>query len=71
MTSGTPALMAVWNDLRYGLFGPVVVSTTPEVKSVLPITRPRPGKCLAVVATPACFMPRMNAAPWAPLVWGL
>jgi hypothetical protein len=26
---------------------------------------------LAVVATPACFMPRMNAAPWVPVVWGL
>ena len=71
MTNATPALIAAWNDLRYGFFGPVTVSTTPEVKSVLPTTLPRPGKCLAVVATPACFMPRMNAAPWAPLVCGV
>jgi len=70
MTNGTPALMAVRNDLRYELFGPVTVSTTPEVKSVLPTTRPGPGKCLAVVATPACFMPWMNATPWVPVVCG-
>ncbi len=37
---------------------------------MLPATRPRPGKCLAVVATLADAMPSMNAAPCAPLLAG-
>ena len=36
----------------------VTLSTTSAVKSVLPVTRPRPGKCLAAVATPASAIPR-------------
>jgi hypothetical protein len=35
------------------------------------VTRPRPGKCLAVVATPAWRIPRMNAAPCAATVAGV
>ena len=42
----------------------VTVSTTPALKSVFPRTRPSPGKCLAVVASPAAVMPWMNATPW-------
>ena len=48
----------------------VTVSTTPELKSVLPRTRPSPGKCLAVVATPAWAIPRRNATPCAATVPG-
>ena len=70
MTKGTPARIACRNDRRYGSSSVVVVSTTWAVKSVLPVTRPSPGKCLAVVATPADCMPRMNAAPWRPVVTG-
>ncbi len=48
----------------------VTVSTTPAEKSVLFVTRPRPGKCLAVVATPALVIPAMKAAAWLPAVSG-
>ena len=37
---------------------------------MLPRTRPSPGKCLAVVATPAWPMPRRNATPCAAAVPG-
>ena len=43
--------------------GDVVSSVMPcDVVSVLPLTRPRPGKCLTVDATPAAASPWMVAA---------
>ena len=49
----------------------MTVSVTAAVKSVLPTTRPSPGKCLAVVAIPAVFMPPMKAATWLATVDGV
>ena len=40
------------------------------VTSVLPVMRPRPGKCLTVGAIPAARVPRTNAAAYLALVWG-
>src|SRR5215471_9465083 len=57
-------------DRRDGSVGVVTESITPAVKSVFPRTRPRPGKCLAVVATPAEAMPAINAVPCVPLLTG-
>src|SRR5579863_1663811 len=71
MTNGTPATTAARNDPRSGSFGVVTLSTTLAVKSVFPVTRPSPGKCLAAVATPAEAIPVMNAAPCAPLPAGV
>ena len=69
MTIGMPAATASRNGARYASFA-VVTSSTAEVKSVFPVTRPRPGKCFPVVAMPASFMPRMNAMACALTVAG-
>src|ERR1700739_5168886 len=71
MTNGTPATTAARNDPRLGSLGVVTLSTTSAVKSVFPVTRPSPGKCLADVATPAEALPVMNAAPCGPLPAGV
>src|SRR3984957_9413937 len=63
--------MARWKVWRYGSSTVVTVSITLALKSVFPRTRPSPGKCLAVVASPAWAMPRMNATPWLPTTAGV
>ena len=70
MTKGVPAAMPVRKASRYGSSAVVVESMTPAAVSVLPVTRPRPGKCLSVVAMPACAMPLTTAEPWLPTVAG-
>ena len=52
-----PALIPSANGCRSSSPRTVTVSTTPEEKSVLPRTRPSPGKCLTEVITPACVHP--------------
>ena len=47
------------------------MSVTPAVVSVLPRTRPRPGKCLTEVATPADAIPVRKAVPWVATVAGV
>ncbi len=71
MTTGTPATTAARNGARDESFRVVTVSTTPATLSVLPRTRPSPGKRFAVVATPAPVIPRMNAVPWLAAVAGI
>src|SRR5436190_873398 len=71
MTNGTLSLMAFRNGAKYGSPGVVTESTTPAETSVLPTTRPSPGKCLAEVATLAPAMPFRNADPWLETVAGL
>src|ERR1700722_17802405 len=63
--------MARWKVWRYGSSTVVTVSITLALKSVFPRTRPSPGKCLAVVASPPWAMPRMNATPWLPTTAGV
>ena len=53
MTYGAPAPMPARNGRRNGSVLVVTSSTTPPVVSVLPLARPRPGKCLMLVATRA------------------
>jgi hypothetical protein len=57
ITIGTPAPMACRKESRSGSSGVVTESTTLEVTSVFPVTRPNPGKCLATVVTPALSIP--------------
>ena len=57
MTYGTPASITARKESRYGSSAVVTVSTTSEVKSVFPVTRPSPGKCLTTDATPAAAIP--------------
>ena len=49
----------------------VLRSTTPATSSVLPVTRPRPGKCFATVRMPAADMPSTKAAACAATAAGL
>ena len=54
MTKGAAGVRArVANRATCGSPAVVVSSTTVAVVSVLPVTRPRPGKCLTVARTPA------------------
>jgi len=41
----------------------VTVSVTPAEVSVLPVTRPSPGKCFAVMARPEAPMALRNVVP--------
>ena len=70
ITIGTPAAIASRNGARYPSSEVVTSSTTAAVKSVFPVTRPSPGKCLPVVAMPASAIPFMNAIACALTVAG-
>ena len=53
MTRSAPAWMPARNGSRFGSSAVVVESVVPfGVRSVLPVTRPSPGKCLSVALTP-------------------
>src|ERR1700712_5598925 len=58
MTKGAAGVRArVANRATCGSPAVVVSSTTVAVVSVLPVTRPRPGKCLTVAGTPVLDSP--------------
>src|SRR5919202_2130540 len=63
MTIRAPAVIAARNGVMSAEVRVVTVSFTPDEVSVLAVTWPRPGKCLAVVATSAERIPRRNAEP--------
>src|SRR5919199_4468914 len=63
MTIRAPAVIAARNGAMSPEVRVVTVSFTPDEVSVLAVTWPRPGKCLAVVATSADRIPRRNAEP--------
>ena len=56
-----PPRSAARNGAMSGEVRVVTVSLTPAVVSVLAATCPSPGKCLAVIASPADRMPRRKA----------
>ncbi len=69
MTRLAPASMPARNGSRYESVAVVVSSVMPwEVTSVLPVTRPSPGKCLTVAVTPAWDRPATMART-APATW--
>ena len=63
MSTCAPALIAARNGAMSADVRVVTVSVTPAVVSVLPVTRPSPGKCFAVIARPDAFMPLRNVVP--------
>src|SRR5215212_9991276 len=63
MTMPAPAVIAARNGVRYADVRVVTVSFTPAVVSVFAVTRPSPGKCLAVMAMSADLIPRRKVDP--------
>src|SRR5205807_5481646 len=72
MTNGAAGPCArVPKRATWGSSAVVVASTTVVAVSVLPVTRPSPGKCLTVARTPAADRPETMVPTAAPTAAGV
>ena len=71
MSSCAPAPTAARKGAMSADVRVVTRSVTPAVVSVLPATRPSPGKCLAVRARPVDRIPRTKAVPFSATTAGV